>query len=83
MTMLLSELYGRRMLTTSGKMLGDVKSIILNMDEGEISHLMLDKMDMLIRSNALREDFFKNSISYKRVKKVGDTIVVGLEPPKK
>lgn len=83
MAIALSELYGKRILTTAGKILGEVQSIILNMDTGEVSHLMLNKMDALVRSSALRDDFFKNSISYKRVKKVGDTIIIGIEPPKK
>ena len=49
---------------------------MLNMDKGEVSHLLLNNPDMLIRSSNLRSDFIKSSVSFKRVRKVTENIVV-------
>ena len=72
----ISELYGKRILTLGGRMLGEVKGVMLNLETGEVSHLLLNDMGNLVRSPNLRNDFIKNSISYKRVRKVSDMIVV-------
>ncbi len=76
MAVSVSELYGKKILTLGGRMLGDVKGVMLNLDTGEVSHLLLNDMGNLMRSSNLRNDFIKNSISYKRVRKVSDMIVV-------
>ena len=57
-------------------MLGEVKGVMLNMDEGKVSHLLLNNPDNLIRSSNLRADFIKNSVSFKRVRKITENIVV-------
>jgi len=72
----ISELYGKRILTLGGRMLGEVKGVMLNLDTGEVSHLLLNDMSNLMRSPNLRTDFIKNSVSFKRVRKVADMIVV-------
>jgi sporulation protein YlmC with PRC-barrel domain len=76
MTVNVSELYNKKILTLGGRMLGEVRGVMLNMDKGEVSHLLLDNPDNLIRSSNLRTDFMKNSVSFKRVRKVSETIVV-------
>ena len=72
----ISELYEKDILTLGGRLLGQVKGVMLNMEEGRVSHLLLNRMDNLARSSNLREDFIKHSISYKRVKKVSDKTIV-------
>jgi len=72
----ISGLYGKKILTLGGRVLGEVKGVMLNMDEGKVSHLLVNNVENLIRSNNLRNDFIKSSVSFKRVRKVSDNIVV-------
>ena len=76
MSVNISELYNKKILTLGGRMLGEVKGVMLNMDEGKVSHLLLNNPDNLIRSSNLRADFIKNSVSFKRVRKITENIVV-------
>ena len=76
MTVNISELYNKKILTLGGKLLGEVKGVMLNMDKGEVSHLLLNNVENLIRSNDLRNDFTRNSISFKRVRKITESIVI-------
>ncbi|MHB1829959.1 MAG: PRC-barrel domain-containing protein [Candidatus Micrarchaeaceae archaeon] len=72
----ISELYNKKILTLGGRFLGEVKGVMLNMDKGEVSHLLLNNVENLIRSSNLRDDFTKNSISFKRVRKISESIVI-------
>ncbi|MDE1768733.1 MAG: PRC-barrel domain-containing protein [Candidatus Micrarchaeota archaeon] len=76
MVVSISELYGKRIITLGGRIIGNVKGVMLNFETGEVSHLLLDDADKLMRSSNLRSDFIKNSVAFKRVRKVTDTIVV-------
>jgi sporulation protein YlmC with PRC-barrel domain len=76
MSVNVSELYNKKVLTLGGRMLGEVKGVMLNMDRGEVSHLLLNNVDILLRSNNLRSDFIKSSVSFKRVRKITENIVV-------
>ncbi len=71
-----SELYGKKIITLGGRLLGEVKGVMLNMDNGEVSHLLLNDIELLKRSSNLRDDFIKSSVSFKRVRKITDNIVV-------
>lgn len=73
----ISELYGKKIISNDGKVLGDVKGVMLDLEEGNISHLLLNKPEELLRSQNPRRDIQKNSVIYKRVKKVSETIIVG------
>ena len=72
-----SDLYNKRVISIDGKVLGEVKGVIINFDDGTVSHLLLNDVQNLTRSSSLREDFLKNSIEFKRVKKISETIIVG------
>lgn len=76
MSVPISKLYNKKILTLGGRVLGEVKGIMLNLDKGEVSHLLLNNVENLMRSNNLRDDFIKSSVSFKRVRKVSDNIVV-------
>ncbi len=76
MTVNISELYNKKILTLGGRMLGEVKGVMLNMENGEVSHLLLNNPESLMRSSNLRTDFIKNSVSFKRVRKITESIVV-------
>jgi len=74
--MMLSEIYGKRIITSGGKILGDVKEIVLDIENGQVSHLLTTKLEQLARSSDVREALSKNSILYKRVKNVAESIIV-------
>ena len=76
MTVNISELYNKKILTLGGRILGEVKGVMLNMENGEVSHLLLNNPENLMRSSNLRTDFIKNSVSFKRVRKITESIVV-------
>ncbi len=77
--MILSEFYGKRIISNEGRILGEVKGILLNFDEGSISHLLLTDAEKVMRSTNPREELRKNSVVYKRVKRIDETIIVGRE----
>jgi len=74
--MMLSEIYGKKIITSGGKILGDVKEIVLDIENGQVSHLLTTKLEQLARSSDVREALSKNSILYKRVKNVAESIIV-------
>jgi sporulation protein YlmC with PRC-barrel domain len=77
--MMISELYGKRIISNEGKRLGEVKGVMINFEEGEISHLLLTEPERLIKSQNPRTDIQKGSVAYKRVRNISETIIVGKE----
>ncbi|MGC8699676.1 MAG: PRC-barrel domain-containing protein [Candidatus Micrarchaeia archaeon] len=77
MVMNLSEIYGKKIITSDGKLVGNVKEIVLDMENGEISHLLTTKLEHLAKSENVKEELSKNSVLYKRVKSVAESIIVG------
>ena len=77
MGIMISELYGKGVLSNSGNMLGTVKEVVVDLDNATVTHLLLSEMSKLTKSSDLRSDFLKNSIEYKRVKKVAELVIVG------
>ncbi|MDE1851530.1 MAG: PRC-barrel domain-containing protein [Candidatus Micrarchaeota archaeon] len=76
MSVPISELYNKKVIASDGRLLGEVKGVIINIDDSAVSHLLLNNVENLIRSGNLRDDFLKNSIMFKRVKKISETIIV-------
>ncbi|MEM3791427.1 MAG: PRC-barrel domain-containing protein [Candidatus Micrarchaeaceae archaeon] len=75
-----SDLYGKKVISLDGKVLGEVKALIIDFEGKRISHLLLCSYDELKRSKNPREALAKNGILFSRVKKIGkDTIIVGSE----
>lgn len=79
MAILLSELYGKQIISNTGKKIGMVEDVILDFENGGISSLLLTKIDDLIRSKGTASALAKNSVRYDRVKNVSETIIVGSE----
>ena len=77
MGIMISELYGKGVLSNSGNMLGTIKEVVVDLDNATVTHLLLSEMSKLAKSSDLRSDFLKNSIEYKRVKKVAELVIVG------
>ena len=76
MSMNVSELYGKKIITITGSILGDVKEVVLDLEEGSVSHLLLTKLEDLSKSTDARQSLAKNRILYERVKSVAETIIV-------
>jgi sporulation protein YlmC with PRC-barrel domain len=80
MSISISELYGKRIITSAGSVLGTVQGVVMDFEKGVVSHLLLRKIEDLSRSGDIRNDFRKSSVSYERVSKVGETIIVQAQP---
>jgi sporulation protein YlmC with PRC-barrel domain len=81
--LLLSELYGKQIISNTGSILGKVEDIIIDFEQGRIASLLLVRSDELIRSEHTSRAFAKNSVKYERVKSVDETIIVGAELQKR
>ena len=79
MAILLSELYGKQILSNTGKKIGMVEDVILDFENGSVSSLLLAKIDDLVKGTSSRTALAKNSVRYDRVKSVSETIIVGTE----
>lgn len=79
MNVSISELYGKKIISNEGKMLGEVRGVMLNLEEGMVSHLLLTEPEVLLKSTNPRSDIQKGSIAFKRVKKISETVIVGKE----
>lgn len=77
MSIMLSELYGKDIISNTGKRLGKVEDLILDFEEGKVSSLLLKKVDNIIRSEKTSLELRRNSVSYARVKNVSETVIVG------
>lgn len=71
-----SELYGKKIITSEGRMLGEVKGLILNLQDKEVAYLLTEKIDNLGKEDP-RAELAKKGVLYKRVKKVSENIIVG------
>jgi sporulation protein YlmC with PRC-barrel domain len=79
MAILLSELYGKQILSNTGKKVGLVEDVIIDFEGGGVSSLLLTKIDDLVRSKGGGMMIAKNSVHYNRVKSVSETIIVSDE----
>jgi len=79
MTMLISDLYGKQIITNSGKKIGYVEDIVLDFESKSVANLLLTKMDNLVRSQNTSVLLAKNSVKYSRVKSVAESIIVSSE----
>jgi sporulation protein YlmC with PRC-barrel domain len=74
--MRISQLYGRKIISAEGMELGNVQEIIIDAESGEISHLLLISFEDIKRKGDVKEGISKSSVLYKRVRSVGDNIIV-------
>ncbi len=78
---MLSELYGKQIISNSGHIVGTVEDVILDFENGTVSSLLLTKIDSLSREEHSALALAKHSVKYARVKNVAETIIVGEEIP--
>jgi sporulation protein YlmC with PRC-barrel domain len=74
--MLLSELYGKEIITNTGQRIGLVEDIIVDLEEKRVANLLLTKMEDLVRAQRTAGALQKNSVKYERVKNVAQSIIV-------
>jgi sporulation protein YlmC with PRC-barrel domain len=73
--MQLSDLYGMDIYTDDGKYLGQVHAVILDLEEGKISRIMLVPIEKI--SGPQAERLIKQySIMYDKVRSVEDVVIV-------
>jgi sporulation protein YlmC with PRC-barrel domain len=75
----LSEIYGKEIITNSGRRLGKVEDLIVDFEDGKVSSVLLVNADELIRSENTARQLAKNSVKYERVRNVDNTIIVSEE----
>jgi sporulation protein YlmC with PRC-barrel domain len=76
MTILMSDLYGKQIITNGGKKIGIVEDVILDFESKAVSNLLLTKIDNLVRSQNTATLLAKNSVKFERVKSISETIIV-------
>ncbi len=76
MAILLSELYGKQIITNEGKKIGLVEDVIIDFDKGSVANLLLVKAENLFRSNNTAAVLAKSSVKYERIKSVSETIII-------
>lgn len=81
MGILVSELYGKQIITTGGERIGRVEDVILDFESGEVGSILLVKLENIARSDNTAQELKKNSVIFKRVKSISEAIVVGRELP--
>ncbi len=74
MTVKLSTMYGMDIFTDKGKYMGASQDFIINVEEGKVVRIMLEKIPR--SSEEAKRVIKERSILYKNVKSVEDVIVV-------
>ncbi|MCL5122743.1 MAG: PRC-barrel domain-containing protein [Candidatus Marsarchaeota archaeon] len=74
--MLLSDMYGKQIISSGGRRIGMVEDIILDFEAGAIGSLLLIKLDELAKGENTATRLAKNTVKYDRVKNVSETIIV-------
>ncbi len=75
MSMRMSRLYGMDIYTDSGKFLGKVQDIIVDLEKGEIVRVTMEPISFRTKDDAKRI-LGEASILYKNVRSVEDVVVV-------
>ncbi|MDE1855086.1 MAG: PRC-barrel domain-containing protein [Candidatus Micrarchaeota archaeon] len=75
MTISISSLYGKKIMSNTGRWVGEVGEVVIDVENRCVSHLLLGKIDASKTGDVIKS-LFKNSVEYNRVKKVSESIVV-------
>ena len=80
MSMRMSKLYGMDIYTDSGKFLGKVQDLILDLEKGEVTRITMEPISFRTKEDAKRI-LSEASILYKNVRSVEDVVVVSKGNP--
>jgi sporulation protein YlmC with PRC-barrel domain len=72
--MKLSEIYRMDIYSDSGQYLGEVQDIIVDLEKGEVSRLLMQPLKGM--KGDMRRALMQKSVLYKSVKNVGDVVLV-------
>ena len=72
--MKMSEIYRMDIYSDSGQYLGEVQDMIIDLEKGEISRLLM--LPMKTMKGDMRKMLMSKSVLYKSVKNVGDVVLV-------
>ncbi|MEM1688373.1 MAG: PRC-barrel domain-containing protein [Candidatus Anstonellales archaeon] len=72
--MKLSDLYGKEIFTDTGKFLGTVHEILIDMERGVIFRLLME--DLPSSAERARQVMNEKSIKFENVKSIADVVVV-------
>jgi sporulation protein YlmC with PRC-barrel domain len=75
MTITISSLYGKKIISATGHWIGEVGEVVVDIENKAVSHLLLGKIDTSKTGDVIK-GLFKNSVEYNRVKKISETILV-------
>ena len=76
--MKLSEIYRMDIYSDSGQYLGEVQDIIVDLEKGEVSRLLM--MPLKGMKGDMRRTLMQKSVLYKSVKNIGDVVLVSAPP---
>jgi len=72
----IANLYGMNIFTASGRLVGKVQDVIVDLEKGEIIRVSLESLSAVGSKEQARQILKDKSILYKYVKSVGDVIIV-------
>jgi len=75
MTISVSALYGKKVISNTGHWIGEVGEVVLDVEQGTVSHFLLGKLGPA-NSGDMMKELIKNSVEFSKVKKISETIVV-------
>jgi sporulation protein YlmC with PRC-barrel domain len=76
MSMKVSRIYGMDIYTDSGKFLGRVQDVLMDLEQGKIIRLVMEPLSNISREEAKRV-LRERSVLYSSVKNIEDVVVVG------
>lgn len=77
-----SEIYGKPIFSGNGEKIGSVSDVILDIESGKVERLSTDKLKGITK-NQLKSLIKDNSVSYDKVKSIGDIVLLGGKTPKR
>ncbi len=75
MSMKVSKIYGMDIYTDSGRFLGRVQDMVIDLERGEVVRLTMEPLSSISRDEA-KKILREKSVLYKSVKSVEDVVVV-------
>ncbi len=72
----IANLYGMNIFTASGRLVGKVQEVIVDLEKGEIIRVALEPLSSISSKEQARHILKEKSILYKYIKSVGDVIIV-------
>lgn len=76
MALNIADLYGMDIFTSSGKFVGKVQDVIVDLEKGEVIRISMEPLNNIGSREEARQVLKNKSILYKNVRSVGDVIII-------